>query len=81
MVLSFVPSMLWYALLAVLGFLFVLSVSLPVPRRVWALAIFSAKYLTWWVADVLGVRRIWLGITGRGKKHSKLTRPMLLRMF
>jgi aarF domain-containing kinase len=73
--------MLWYALLAGLGFLFVLSVSLPVPRRVWALAIFSAKYLAWWVADAIGLRRIWLGLTGRGDKYQKMTRPMLLRMF
>jgi hypothetical protein len=31
--------MFWYSLLAALGLLFVLSVSLPVPRRIWALAI------------------------------------------
>jgi aarF domain-containing kinase len=73
--------MLWYSLLAVLGILFVLSVSLPVPRRVWALAIYSAKYLWWWIADLVGIRKLWLMLTGRGARYQRLTRPMLIRMW
>jgi hypothetical protein len=50
--------MFWYSLLAVLGMAFVFSVSLPVPRRVWALAIYSAKYALLWIADLLGLRKL-----------------------
>jgi predicted unusual protein kinase regulating ubiquinone biosynthesis (AarF/ABC1/UbiB family) len=73
--------MFWYWFLAALALMFVLSVSLPVPRRVWALAYFASKYTWWWLADALGLRRLWLIVTGRGKRYHKLTRPMLLRMF
>ncbi|HEX4417831.1 MAG TPA: AarF/UbiB family protein [Kofleriaceae bacterium] len=73
--------MLWYSLLAALGILFVLSVSLPVPRRLWALSLYSTKYLWWWIADAIGLRRAWLTMTGRGARYHKLTRPMLLRMW
>src|ERR1041384_7285348 len=74
-------SMLWYSLLAVLGLLFVLSVSLPVPRRVWALAIYSGKYGLLWLTDVVGVRKLDLAATGRGARYQRLTRPMLVRMW
>jgi predicted unusual protein kinase regulating ubiquinone biosynthesis (AarF/ABC1/UbiB family) len=73
--------MFWYSLLAALGVLFVLSVSLPVPRRVWALAVYSAKYFWLWVADALGLRKLWMAVTGQGAKYQRLTRPMLLRMW
>ena len=69
--------MFWYPLLAVLAVLFVLSVSLPVPRRVWAFAIYSAKYFWLWVADVSGVRKLF----AKGDSYQRLTRPMLLRMW
>ena len=36
--------MFWYALLAVVAVLFVLSVALPVPRRMWAFSLITAKY-------------------------------------
>src|SRR4051794_5816145 len=75
------PSMLWYSLLAALGFLFVLSVSLPVPRRIWALAIYSVKYGLLWLADAVRLRELYLVVTGRGARYQRLTRPMLVRMW
>src|SRR5262245_7926312 len=73
--------MVWYVLLAVLAVLFVLSVALPVPRRIWAFSLYTAKYFWLWLFDLIGLRRLWLAITGRGAKYQKLTRPVLLRMF
>lgn len=73
--------MFWYSLLAVLAVLFVLSVALPVPRRMWAFSLITAKYFWLWVADKLLLRRMWLAFTGRSAKYQKLTRPILLRMF
>src|SRR6478672_5636363 len=73
--------MLWYSLLAALGLLFVLSVSLPVPRRIWALAIYSVKYGLLWLTDIVRLRKLYLAATGRGAKYQRLTRPMLLRMW
>ncbi|MEO7733559.1 MAG: AarF/UbiB family protein [Kofleriaceae bacterium] len=73
--------MFWYSFLAALGILFLLSVTLPVPRRIWALAIYSAKYFWLWVADAIGLRKLWMGITGLGAKYQPLTRPMLIRMW
>ncbi len=73
--------MIWYSLLAVVAVLFVLSIALPVPRRVWAFMIISAKYFWLWVADVLQLRRLAFAIAGRSNKYQKLTRPMLLRMW
>ena len=46
--------MFWYSLLAALGLLFVLTASMPVPRRIWALAIYSVKYGLLWLTDVVG---------------------------
>jgi len=59
--------MFWYSLLAVVGLLLVLSVLLPVPRRVWAFFLYSAKYFGLWVFDRITTR--------------KLTRPKILRMW
>lgn len=73
--------MFWYVFLAVLAVLFVLSVSLPVPRRMWAFSLITAKYFWLWVADKLQLRRLWFAITGKGAKYQPLTRPMLMRMF
>jgi len=73
--------MFWYSLLAVLAILFLLSVTLPVPRRVWALTIYSAKYFWLWVADALRLRKLFMILTGRGARYQRLTRPMLLRMW
>src|SRR5439155_20569964 len=73
--------MFWYSLLAALGVLLLLSVSLPVPRRIWALVIYSAKYFWLWVSDVIGLRKLWMSATGLGAKYQRLTRPMLIRMW
>lgn len=73
--------MVWYVLLAVLAVLFLLSLALPVPRRMWAFSLITAKYFWMWVADKLLLRRLWFAITGRSAKYQKLTRPMIMRMF
>src|SRR5574339_547702 len=73
--------MFWYSLLAVLAVLFVLSVALPVPRRIWAFSLITAKYIWLWFLDVIGLGRMWFAITGRSAKYQKLTRPVLLRMM
>ncbi|HET7499535.1 MAG TPA: AarF/UbiB family protein [Kofleriaceae bacterium] len=73
--------MFWYALVAVLGVLFVLSVSLPVPRRIWALTIYSMKYFWFWIADLVGIRRVWMALTGKRSSYERLTRPVLVRMW
>jgi predicted unusual protein kinase regulating ubiquinone biosynthesis (AarF/ABC1/UbiB family) len=52
-----------------------------VPRRVWALVGYSAKYLGWWLADVVGLRRLLFAARGRGSRYQRLTRPALLRMW
>jgi aarF domain-containing kinase len=73
--------MVGYVLLAVVGVLFLVSVALPVPRRVWAFTIYTAKYFWLWVFDVLRIRKLVLVATGRGAKSQRLTRPALLRMW
>ncbi|HEU4731684.1 MAG TPA: AarF/UbiB family protein [Kofleriaceae bacterium] len=73
--------MLWYALVAVLGVLFVLSVSMPIPRRIWAFTIYSTKYFWFWLADLVGLRRVWMALTGKRSNYHRLTRPVLLRMW
>ena len=73
--------MFWYALLAVLAVLLLLSVALPVPRRIWAFSLTTAKYFWFWLMDVLQLRRMWFALTGRSAKYQKLSRPVLLRLF
>lgn len=73
--------MFWYSLLAVVGVVFLLSVTLPVPRRVWAFFLYSSKYFWLWVADLLGLRKLGFTLAGRGDRYVKLSRPMLLRMW
>jgi predicted unusual protein kinase regulating ubiquinone biosynthesis (AarF/ABC1/UbiB family) len=70
-----------YALLAVVAVLFLLSVALPVPRRIWAFSLLTAKYFLLWLTDAVKLRRLWFAITGKSAKYQKLTRPMILRMF
>jgi aarF domain-containing kinase len=79
--LGLAPRMLWYSLLAVVAILFLLSVSLPVPRRVWALTLYSWKYFWLWAADALRLRKLVMKLTGHGAAYHRLTRPMLLRMW
>ena len=73
--------MFWYVFLATLAVLVLLSVALPVPRRVWALFIYTSKYFWLWVADALRLRKLVFVISGNGDKYVKLTRPMLIRMW
>ena len=73
--------MFWYSLLAVAAVLFLLSVSLPVPRRIWALTLYSWKYFGLWMVDRLRLRKLAMVIAGRGAAYRPLTRPMLLRMW
>jgi predicted unusual protein kinase regulating ubiquinone biosynthesis (AarF/ABC1/UbiB family) len=69
--------MFWTLLLATVGVLFVLSVSLPVPRRVWALTLYSAKYFWLWVFDATRLRKLFVP----KNKYQRLTRPILFRMW
>ncbi len=69
--------MFWYSFLAVFGILFLLSIALPVPRRVWALSIYTAKYFWLWVFDAIGIRKRFVP----EDKYVKLTRPILIRMW
>ena len=75
--------MFWYSLLAVIALLFVLSVSLPVPRRIWAFSLITQPSISGsGCSDVIGVRKLILFVmTGRGAKSARLTRPQMLRMF
>jgi aarF domain-containing kinase len=69
--------MFWTLLLATVGVLFVLSVSLPVPRRVWALTLYTAKYFWLWVFDATRLRKLFVP----KDKYQRLTRPVLFRMW
>jgi predicted unusual protein kinase regulating ubiquinone biosynthesis (AarF/ABC1/UbiB family) len=71
--------MFWYSLLAALVVLLLLSLALPVPRRIWAFSIITAKYFWLWLFDLLRLRKLFYIVTGRGKKYQRLTRPVLLR--
>ncbi|MDB4955566.1 MAG: hypothetical protein JWO36_3135 [Myxococcales bacterium] len=73
--------MFWYVLLAALGAWLVLTIALPVPRRIWAFSLISTKYFFLWLFDLIRLRWLWFRLSGRGAKYQKLTRPMLLRMF
>lgn len=73
--------MFWYLTLGVLATLFLVSVALPVPRRVWAFNLRAFKYIGLWLLDVLQLRRLGYVLTGRGAKYRRLTRPVLLRRF
>ena len=73
--------MFWYSLVAVVAVLLLLSVALPVPRRMWAFTLITAKYFWLWVFDKLLMRKLWFTVTGRSAKYHKLTRPMMLRLF
>ena len=73
--------MFWYVLVAAVAVLFFLSVALPVPRRIWAFSLITAKYFWLWLFDVLQLRRLWFAVSGRSAKYQTLRRPVLLRMF
>ncbi len=69
--------MFWSVFLATLAILFLLSVALPVPRRIWALFIYTNKYFWLWVIDAIGLRKLFVD----GDSYVKLTRPVLIRMW
>ncbi|HEY4057561.1 MAG TPA: hypothetical protein VGM39_13175, partial [Kofleriaceae bacterium] len=69
--------MIGYLILAVVGLLFVLSITLPVPRRVWAFSLYTLKYFWLWFFDAIGIRRMFVP----KEKYAKLTRPVLFRMW
>ncbi len=69
----------WIIFLSVVGFLFLLSVALPVPRRIWAFSLRTSKYVGLWLLDVTRLRKLWYKL--RGKPYERLSRPQLLRMF
>jgi predicted unusual protein kinase regulating ubiquinone biosynthesis (AarF/ABC1/UbiB family) len=73
--------MFWYAVLAILAALLVISAALPVPRRIWALVITTSKYFWLWVGDAIGLRRAIFNVSGRGDTYARLTRPALFRMW
>src|SRR5437867_4015087 len=73
--------MLWYVALAVAAVVFLASVALPVPRRMWAFSLVTAKYIWLWLLGALGLRKLWYVVTLRGARYEPYTRPALLRMF
>lgn len=72
--------MLWY-LLAILGAVMVLSLIIPVTRRMWAFSMYASKWLGLWLLDVLRLRWLAFKLTGRGDRYRRLERPVLLRKF
>ena len=71
-------DMLWYVL-AALGALLLLSIALPVPRRMWVFTLTAWKYLGLWLLDVTRLR--WIAYKVAGKSYRRLERPVLLRRF
>jgi aarF domain-containing kinase len=71
----------WIIFLSIIGALLLLSIALPVPRRVWAFNLYFQKYLWLWIADVLRLRRLAYAIAGKSAQYERLTRPQLIRMF
>jgi predicted unusual protein kinase regulating ubiquinone biosynthesis (AarF/ABC1/UbiB family) len=70
-------AVFWYVFLGALAMLLLLSVVLPVPRRIWAFTVYSNKYFWLWVVDRIGLRRLFI----KKEKYERLTRPRLIRMF
>jgi predicted unusual protein kinase regulating ubiquinone biosynthesis (AarF/ABC1/UbiB family) len=71
-------DMLWYVL-AALGALFLLSIALPVPRRMWVFTLTAWKYIGLWLLDITRLR--WLTYKIAGWEYRRLERPVLLRRF
>lgn len=73
--------MFWYVVLAAVAVWLLLTIAMPVPRRIWAFSLITAKFFWLWLFDVIRLRKVWFVITGRGATYQRLTRPVLLRMF
>ena len=71
--------MFWYVFLGVLAGLFLISVALPVPRRIWSFSLHVVKYIWLWLLDVTRLRKLWFRATGR--RYVELTRPLMARLF
>ncbi len=71
--------MFWYWFLGVLAGLVVLSLIIPITRRIWAFHFYAAKYVLFWFLDVIRLRKLWFKLTGR--RYVKLTRPLMMRLF
>lgn len=71
--------MVWYVLLGVVAALLLLSLALPVPRRIWAFSLTASKYVWLWVLDVTRLRKLWYRL--RRRDYRRLTRPVLFRLF
>lgn len=71
--------MWWYACAAALAVLLVSVVFSPVLRRVLMFHVRVAKYLGLWLLDRLGLRRLFMKLTGR--PYLRLTRPVMMRLF
>lgn len=59
--------------------LFLLSIALPTPRRLWVAEVYAAKHIGAWLLDLVGIRR--LVARARGREHVPLTRPRLARRY
>jgi hypothetical protein len=59
------PVVLWYSVLAIFVALLLVSVTLPVPRRLWAFGLTAAKYGWLWLLDAIGLRKLWLKARGK----------------
>ena len=73
--------MFWYLLLGAVAIWLLITIALPVPRRIWAFSLITAKYFWLWLFDAVYLRKLWFAITGKSAKYQKLTRPVLLRMM
>ena len=71
--------MFWSVFLGILAAAVLVSVILPVPRRIWAFFLYAAKYVWLWIADVVQLRRLAMKIAGR--PYEPLSRPVLIRLF
>jgi predicted unusual protein kinase regulating ubiquinone biosynthesis (AarF/ABC1/UbiB family) len=71
--------MFWYWLLGVLAGLVAISLALPITRRIWAFHFYAGKYVSFWLMDVIRLRWLWFKL--RGRRYSRLTRPVMIRLF
>lgn len=81
MLLPWLARMAWYVLLMIGAMAIVLSIALPVPRRIWAFVLIVAKYIGLWLLDAVRIRSLWFLLAGKRASYTRLTRPVLMRMF
>jgi aarF domain-containing kinase len=71
--------MFWYVLLGIAVASLLVTLVLPVPRRIWAFSLTAAKYAGLWFFDLIRIRRLVFAV--RGRPYRRLTRPVLFRLF